>query len=56
MAELGSGVPTFGMPPNASDNWEYVEDDADPGTLALWKLSDLVRCESATVDVLRGCI
>ena len=62
MAELGSGVPVFCVLPIANDNCEYVEEDAEPGTL-LWKLSDLVLLCSLTapifnwprVGLLRGC-
>lgn len=40
------------MPPRSSDSFEYVDDDAEPGILALWKLSDRDRDES--VEILSG--
>lgn len=58
IAELGSGVPVFcPCPPIARDSWDHVLLVAEPGTLAFWKLSDLVLlfC-SCTVDMFSGCI
>lgn len=58
MAEDGSGVPTC-LPCIANDNAEYVEEEAEPGTLALWKLSPLgllAASFAATAEIFNGCI
>lgn len=58
MAEDGSGVPPC-LPCIANDKAEYVDDDAEPGTLAAWKLSPLGLLPTSlplTAFILSGCI
>lgn len=58
MAEDGSGVLPV-LPCIAKDKAEYVDDEAEPGTLALWKLSPLGRLPASlllTALMFSGCI
>jgi hypothetical protein len=56
IADDGSGVPVC-LPCMANESAEYVEEDAEPGTLAALKLSPLGRIASlpVTAEILSGC-
>lgn len=59
MADDGSGVPPWRPPCIANDRAEYVELDAEPGTLALWKLSPRGRVLVSlpcTAAMFSGCM
>lgn len=58
IADDGSGVPPV-RPCIAKDRAEYVDEDAEPGTLAAWKLSPLgllMASLPVTADIFSGCI
>lgn len=59
IADEGSGVPACRPPLIVKERAEYVEEEAEPGTLVPWKLSPLGRLALSlpcTAAMLRGCI